>query len=374
MQGVRLAEIECRGRRCDSANLTVHVVVKIETNLACGRRVREAREHGFDRFIRKVLDIGTAYRMHLARRSIVVAVRRHCVSVSVESWLHPVPLGTLEFAELTDKSLAHIQVTGENKNDHQAPAFFGAQKDKCLQLIGRGRHEVPKKPDHGTRIGNSICETACENLANRVQPILEGRYNSKISTAAANAPVKVRIRVWIGCRRVRIGRYQPRGKKVVTRRSEFSGKPAETAAQAEAGADASAFTKNWSEAVLGRGRDHRLRGYAGADPDLSLRRIDRDVIDARDVDDQALAYAPSHKAVTPGTNGELELLVTSEVDTAGDIIRGFTLHEHGWLLVRRGIPPRHTPHFVVLGVAGKNEASAKTRTELPKWIGAHCSG
>jgi hypothetical protein len=115
--------------------------------------------------------------------------------------------------------------------------------------------------------------------------------------------------------------------------------------------------------------DHLSGGHAGADSELPLGCIQHDVLHVRQVGNETITGAPSQRAVPSGANSELQPLLAGEVYTAGNIIVGFASHEHGWVLIRRRVPPGHPPGLVVLGIGRKDDASAEARTKLPEGVG-----
>ena len=118
--------------------------------------------------------------------------------------------------------------------------------------------------------------------------------------------------------------------------------------------------------------NHLVSRYAGANSNIVLAGIERDTRHSRQVDDEAVIHTPT--AVTSGSYGDLELLMTREVDTARYVIVGFALREYGRVLVRLRVPPGHLPQLVVVSVARKNDTSPKARTKNPNCLGIRCPG
>ena len=226
------------------------------------------------------------------------------------------------------------------------------ERGEAAELLRCVRDELVEHPEQRARVLQVVEDRSGEDLIDLVQAELERRDDAEVAAAAAKPPEQILVLALAGGDERAVGRDHIGRDQIVDRQPARAREVADAAAQREA-RDA-----RRRDDPAGRRQAEGVRRVvevtprrSGVDPCRLVPRIDTNRAHRRHVDDQAaIVGAEPGRAVSTVANGEIETVLSSEVDAEDDV--GHLLGaKHGQrTLVEHAVV--HGARLVVIVVAG----------------------
>ena len=248
--------------------------------------------------------------------------------------------------------LAQVDLLGERR-----PRRHGVEGEEAVQLARRSREKLAVDREHlGAGLDRPERRPA-DDRAHLVQPEEERGDDAEVAAAAPDRPVQIGVLVGARAHALAACQHELRLEQVVDREPALAGQVADAAAEGEAadpgGRDDPARRR---EPVLVRRPIDFAPGAAAADPDGAGLRIDLDVLQRREVDDDAVvARSQAGAVVAAAADGQEQVVVACERDGHGDVVRTRALRDQRRPLVDHRVVD--LARLVVVGVLGPDQPS-----------------
>ena len=226
-------------------------------------------------------------------------------------------LGSADVAPDDAADLAQVELLRERRRRRH-----GGEGEEAVQLARGVRDEVAVGREHLGALLDRPEGRAADDRAHLVQAEEERGDDAEVAAAAADRPVQVGVLVRRGADPLAAREHDLGLEQVVDRQAALAGQVADAAAEGEA-ADAGGRddpARRRQPVLVGRGVDF-APDAAAADPHRAGLRIDLDVLQAREVEDDAVVTGPQAGAVVAAAaDREQELVVAGEGDDLGDVV------------------------------------------------------
>ena len=249
-----------------------------------------------------------------------------------------------------------MQLLGERRRRRDR-----GEGEEAVQLARGVRKEVPVGGQHlGARLDRPEGRAADDGV-DLVQFEEEGGDDAEVAAAAPDRPVEVRVLVGAGTHALAARQHDLGLDQVVDRQAAFAGQVADAASEREA-ADAGGrddAARGRHPVLVGRGI-HFSPDAAAADPDRAGPRIDLDVLQAGEVEDDAVvAGAETGAVVGTSTDRQEDVMVGGEGDDLGDVVDvGGARDQPGAAVDHRVVD---LAGLVVAGVLGADQLTGEVR-------------
>ena len=243
------------------------------------------------------------------------------------------------------------------------------EREEAVQLASSGGKEFAVDGENlGAELGGPE-RWAGDDRAHLVQPEEERGDDSEVAAAAPDRPVEIGVLVGAGADALAACQHELRLEQVVDRESALPGQVAETTAQGETadprGRDDPAGCR---EPMLVGGTVDFTPGAAPADPNGPGPRIDLDLLQQREVDDDPVVAGSQSGAVVATTpDSQEQVVVTGERDGPCDVVRICAPGDERRPLVDHGVV--HRPRLVVVGVVRPDQPSPEAGELLARRAG-----
>jgi hypothetical protein len=191
------------------------------------------------------------------------------------------------------------------------------------ELLGGVGDELAVEAQHGLGVVQLEEHGAAVDVLDRMQLELQRGDHAEVAAAPAQRPEQVLVLLLAGHQEAAVGGHHVGRDQVVAGQPEPAGQVADAAAQGE---PAHAGCR---DDATGRGQAERVGcgvevtpGGAALGPRPLARRVDPDAAHAREVDDHAVVdRAEPRDAVGAAADGQIEVVLTGEVDRRDDVAR-----------------------------------------------------
>jgi hypothetical protein len=227
-----------------------------------------------------------------------------------------------------------VELLGERRSRRDV-----VEVEEAREVAWRSRQELAVGLQHHLRVLDRPEGRPAHDRGDRVCLEREFGDDAEVPAAAANRPEEVRVLVGTRLHEASVREDDLRGQQVVDREAVAAGEVAVAAAQGQP-CDASGRDDPGGDrepVVLRGGIDLAPEGTA-ADAHRAGCRVDRDLLQRREVDDHTVVDAPEAAAVVAtAPHGDAQVVVACEGDHRGDVRRARAARDHGGPLVEHRV-------------------------------------
>ena len=233
------------------------------------------------------------------------------------------------------------------------------EADKGTKIFWCGGQEVAiGAHDLGAMLCRIPEDRAGEHVLHLVGTEHEAGDDTEIAAAAAQSPEQVRILCRARGPETTVGCHDVGGNEIVDGQSTLPCEVARAAAQGQpAHAGGRDDAEGYGEAEGMGGVVDIARGTAGFDANGPRGWVDMHALHTREVDDQAiLDAAQARTIVAAAANGDVELVVASEIDGGDDVGDVGAAGDQPWMLVDHAVVK--LARFLVVRISAPDDRAA----------------